>query len=406
MRIRSTGLILVAGLSIIVGACSSAASSSAPASSAPESAAPASEAPASSAPASEAPASSAPSSDLKIGVVTDVGTVNDKNFNEYTFKGAKDGAAAIGAAEPPVVVPTSPSDYEPLLQSFVDQGSNIIVATGFNLVPATAKLAKANPDIWFIGVDHAPCINKDGDVDPTFADCSGDIATLLPKYIAINYAEDQAGYLAGMVAASASKTGEIGAVGGVSLCGPCVRYMQGYTLGAKSVNPDIKVHTAWVSDSDFKVGFADQAAGKTFGDQFLKQNSKVDVLFQVAGLTGNGLIDAACAAGINAIGVDVDQHESYPASQACILTSAEKHLAKSVADEIGQISAGTAKGGLTFFNATNDGIGVSPFYDAASKLPADMQSKIDAAVQGIASGSIQTCPPAPDCGKTGIKIGD
>ena len=73
MRIRSTGLILVAGLSIIVGACSSAASSSAPASSAPESAAPASEAPASSAPASEAPASSAPSSDLKIGVVTDVG---------------------------------------------------------------------------------------------------------------------------------------------------------------------------------------------------------------------------------------------------------------------------------------------------------------------------------------------
>ena len=399
MRIRSTGLVLFAGLSIILGACSGGGATSAPASEAP-----ASEAPASEAPASEAPASVAPSSDLKVGVVTDVGTVNDKNFNEYTYVGAKNGASAIGAAEPPVVVPTSDADYETLLQSFVDQNFNIIVATGFNLVPATAKLAKANPNIWFIGVDHSPCINATGDVDPTFADCSGDVATLLPKYIAINYAEDQAGYLAGMVAASASKSGIVGAIGGVSLCGPCVRYMQGYVLGAKSINPDIKVKTAWVSDSDFRLGFSDQAAGKTFGDQFIKQNAGIDVVFQVAGLTGNGVIDAACAAGINAIGVDVDQHESYPASQACILTSAEKHLAKSVADSIEAISGGTAKGGLAFFNATNGGIGASPFYDAASKLPADMQTKIDAAVAGIAGGSITACPA--DCGKTGIPIGD
>jgi basic membrane protein A len=402
MRIRSTGLVLFAGLAIIVGACSSTGSSSAPASAAPESTAP-SAAPESVAPESVAP--SAATSDLKIGVVTDVGTVNDKNFNEYTFNGAKAGAAAIGAAEPPVVVPTSDADYEPLLQSFVDQGFNVIVATGFNLVPATAKLAKLNPDIWFIGVDHAPCLNAAGDVDPTFADCSGDLATLLPKYIAINYAEDQAGYLAGIAAANASKTGTIGAIGGVSLCGPCVRYMQGYTLGAQSVKPDIKVKTAFVSDSDFKVGFADQAAGKTFGDQFLKQNADVDVLFQVAGLTGNGVIDAACAAGISAIGVDVDQHESYPASQACILTSAEKHLAKSVADEIGAIAGGTAKGGLTFFNAGNEGIGISPFYDAASKLPADIQATIDTATAALAAGSAVSCPPAPDCGKVGVPIG-
>src|SRR5260370_22827817 len=128
-----------------------------------------------------------------------------------------------------------------------------------------------------------------GEVGPTFAGCSGDVAKLLPKYIAINYAEDQAGYLAGIVAASATKSNVIGAVGGVSLCGPCIRYMQGYELGAKSVNPAITVKSAFVSDSDFKVGFADQAAGKTFGDQFITQNKGLDVLFQVAGLTGNGL---------------------------------------------------------------------------------------------------------------------
>jgi basic membrane protein A and related proteins len=390
MRIRSTGLALFAGLSIFVAACSNGGASTSPAASTPASTAPS--AAASGSPEASASASAATKSDLKIGVVTDVGTVNDKNFNEYTFVGAQQGAAAIGADPPPVVVPTSDADYAPLIQAFVDQKFDVIVAAGFNLVPATAAAAKANPDIWFIGVDHAPCINATGDVDPTFADCSGDVSKLLPKYIAINYAEDQAGYLAGIVAGLATKSNTIGAVGGVSLCGPCIRYMQGYEMGAKSVNPNVVVKTAFVSDSDFKVGFADQAAGKTFGDQFITQNKGLDVLFQVAGLTGNGLVDAACAAKINAIGVDVDQHESYPASQACILTSAEKHLALSVNDSIVAIADGSAKGGLTYFNAKNDGIGVSPFYDAASKVPADTQAKLDEAIAGMKAGSLKTCP--------------
>jgi basic membrane protein A len=389
MRIRSTGLALFAGLSIFVAACSNGGASSSPAASA---AAPSTAASAEASAPASAPASTAPKSDLKIGVVTDVGTVNDKNFNEYTFVGAQQGAAAIGADPPPVVVPTSDADYAPLIQAFVDQDFDVIVATGFNLVPATAAAAKANPDIWFIGVDHAPCINATGDVDPTFADCSGVVADLLPKYIAINYAEDQAGYLAGIVAGLATKSNVIGAVGGVSLCGPCIRYMQGYEMGAKSVNPGVTVKTTFVSDSDFRVGFADQAAGKTFGDQFITQNKGIDVLFQVAGLTGNGLIDAACAAKINAIGVDVDQHESYPASAPCILTSAEKHLAVSVSDSIVGIADGTAKGGLTFFNATNDGIGVSPFYDAASKVGPDTQAKLDEALAAMKAGTLKTCP--------------
>lgn len=336
---------------------------------------------------------------LKIGVVTDVGTVNDKNFNEFTYVGAKDGASAIGAAEPPVAIPASDADYAPNIQSYIDLSFNVVVTAGFNLVPATAAAAKANANVWFIGVDHAPCINGTGDVDPTFADCSGSVATLLPKYIALNYAEDQAGYLAGMVAASASQSDIIGAIGGVSLCGPCVRYIQGYVLGAKSVKPDITVKVNWVSDSDFRAGFADQAGGKTFANQFIQQNPGIDVLFQVAGLTGNGVIDAACEARINAIGVDVDQHESYPASQACILTSAEKKLATSVAESIKGIAAGTAKGGMTFFNASNNGIGLSPFYAAASKLPTDMQSKIDTAMAAMKAGTLTTCPAAPACGQ-------
>ncbi len=403
MRIRSTGLALFAGLSVFVAACGGGGATTAPPTTAPT-AAPASVAP-SAAPASVAP-SAAAGADLKIGVVTDVGTVNDKNFNEYTYIGAQMGATAVGAAEPPVVVPTSDADYGPLVQAFIDQEFDIIVAAGFNLVGVTAAAAKANPDVFFIGVDHSPCINAAGDVDPTFADCSGDIATLLPNYIAINYAEDQAGYLAGIVAASVTDADIIGAIGGVSLCGPCIRYIQGYELGAKSVNPDITVKAAWVTDSDFRLGFADQAAGKTFGQQFIKQNAGIDVLFQVAGLTGNGVIDAACEAGISAIGVDVDQHESYPASQECILTSAEKKLSNSVSQSIVAIADGTAKGGPTRFDANNDGIGISSFYDATSKIGADTQAKVDTALAAMKAGTLVTCP-ADTCGsQDALPLGD
>ncbi len=410
MRISSSALALFAGLSVIVAACGNGSPSAA--STAPTSA-PSALASSAASSGPSASASAAAKSDLVVGVVTDLNTDNDKDFNELTVSGTQHGAAAIGADPPPIIVPDSPDLYAPLVQALVDQDFDIIVATGVNLVPATAAAAKANPKIWFIGVDHAPCIDATGIYDPSFKDCSGDVSQLLPNYIAINYAEDQAGYLAGIVAASATKSKVIGAIGGVSACGPCVRYMQGYVLGAKSVDPTIKVKTSFVSATDFNVGFANQAAGQAFAARFLDENTRIDVVFQVASLagagslTGKGIIDAACAARINVVGVDVDQRERYPASQGCILTSAEKHFSVSVSDSIVGISAGIAKGGLTSFNATNDGVGVSPFSAAASKLPADIQTKIDAAISGMKAGSLVTCQPAPQCGKTPApKIGD
>ena len=409
MRIRGLALALLAALPVLVAACStnSATRSPSPVASTAPTGVPSALA------SIAASASAAQKSNLLIGVVTDVATDNEKDLNELTVMGTQQGAAAIGADPPPVIVPTSADLFAPLIDALVDQKFDIIVATGVNLVPATVAAAKANPRIRFLGVDHHPCIDSRGVYDPRSKDCSGDISKLFPNYIAINYAEDQAGYLAGIVAASATKSKIIGALGGVSLCAPCVRYMQGYVLGAKSVDAAIKVKTSFVSATDYNVGFADQAAGKAVAGRFLKDNPGMDVLFQVAGLTGAGnltgygILDAACAAGIDAIGVDTDQHERYPASRACILTSAEKHIAGSVSDSIIGTAAGTAKGGLTFFDATNDGIGLSPFYDAASRLPEDIQSKIDAAISGMKAGSVVSCPPSPQCGKTPApKLGD
>jgi basic membrane protein A len=336
--------------------------------------------------------SMAPHSDLKIGVVTDVGTTNDKNFNEYTFVGAKQGAAAIGAEEPPVTVPKDSSEYATSIQAFVDQGYDIIVTAGFNLGVATTQAAHDNPDIWFIGVDQGPpCVNEEGLPDTTFA-CAGDAATLLPQFVALSYQEDQAGYLAGIAAASASKTGTIGAIGGITLCGPCIRYIQGFKLGAESINPDIKLVVGWVTESDFVKAFNDPVTGKSFGEQFLQQNSDVDVLFQVAGKTGNGVLDAACEAGIWGIGVDVDQALSYPNAASCIITSATKSLVLAVETDIRMIVDGTMKGGDDHWDAERDGIGYAPFHDNADALPADMADQLDAAFEEMKAGTLETCP--------------
>jgi len=399
------GLTLVAGLAIILAACGSGAASTAP--SVAPSGAPSVE-------PSVAPSAAASASTWKVGVHTDVGSIDDKNFNQYSYAGAVDGAAAIGAEKPPFIVPKDVSELPAGLQSLIDDGRTIIVVNGFNAVPEVTKFAKANPEVWFVGVDHDLCIDAQGAPDADFGGpgqggaCVGyaDWPTLLPNYIGLNYQEDQVGYLAGIAAAKATKSNLVGAIGGITLCAPCVRYMQGYALGVKSINPDIKVKIGWVTESDFTKAFYDPAGGKAYAQQFLKQNPGLDVLFQVAGQTGNGAIDAACEAGIGAIGVDVDQFESYP-GHACIITSATKGLQKSVSDQIEAIAAGTAKGGKFLYDAKIDGVGYAPLRDWEAKLPPDTTSTIDAAFAAMKAGTLTTCPAAPDCGKVPApKIGD
>jgi basic membrane protein A len=352
-------------------------------------------------------ASTAAQSDLKIGVVSDAAGINDKGFNEYSYKGAQQGATDIGAVAPKVIVPKDQTEYASAIQSLVDEKIQLIVTVGFNLGAATIAAAKANPDVWFVGVDQQVgpgkdfCVDEQGNLDTKYA-CKGDATKLLPKYVQLVFKEDQAGYLAGMVAASVSKSGVVGAVGGLTTCGPCVRYIQGYELGAKSIKSDATVVSAYVTKSfDPVKSFGDQPGGKLFAQNLMASNPTLDVIFAVGGLTGNGVLDAACDKGIWAIGVDVDQFVSYTADDKCILTSAEKHLSAAVDQAIKALNAaltgGTAvtAGPLTF-DATNDGVGVSDFHTNSSAVPSDLQGKLDAALAAMKAGTLTTCPT--DCG--------
>ena len=392
MITRTTRLgLLAATLAIVASACSGSATLTPAPSAAPSVAAP-SVAPSAAASVAPSPSAAPSASTLKIGVVTDLGTLNDKGFNEYSYKGAVDAATALGATTPSSIVPKDSSEYKTDIQQLADQKFDVIVTIGFNMTAATEVAAKANPTIHFVGVDESPiCVDPTGAPDSTFA-CKGDPKTLLPNFTSVYFAEDQAGYLVGIVAAYASKANIIGAIGGTTLCASCVRFIQGYELGAKSVKPSIVVKSSYVTHDFSAAAFSDPAGGKIFADTFIKTN-KVDVLFQVAGATGNGVLEAACASKIYGIGVNVDQWVSLGApANACIVTSAEKRIETAVNQAVMGIAAGSLAAGDVLYNAANDGIAASPFHDKAGMFGPEVQAALDAALAAMKAGTLKTCP--------------
>lgn len=357
MRNRAIGLSILFGLSLVVSACGGT------------------------------------SADVKkVGLVTDVGTLEDKSFNEASWVGAQAGAKAIGGTSSNIVT-KAPADYAANIKTFVDQGYGVIVTVGFAMGDATTIAAKQYPNVKFIGVDQGVCIDETGKGDPTFA-CKGDPKTLLPNYQGLIFKEDQVGYLAGVLAASVSKSGVIGTVGGINIIPAVPRYINGYRNGAVSVNPNVDVKVAYVS-SDITKAFNDPGTGKSIAKQMI--SLKADVIFQVAGLSGAGAIEEACATpGVIGIGVDVDQSKSLPQSAKCILTSAEKKLVNAVEAAIKKIAAKTDVGGTTVWDASTDpvGVGLSPYgSDYKDLVTPEIQAKIDAALAGMKAGTIDPCKP-------------
>lgn len=329
----------------------------------------------------------------KIGLVTDVGALDDKNFNQYSWEGAQDGATKIGGV-PKAAISTVSADIGKNIQAFVDQRYEIIVTVGFAAGTDTLKAVKANPGIKFIGVDQAPCLTEAGEADATFA-CKGDPSKLVPNYQGIGWKEQQPGYLAGIVAASLSESGTIAAVGGTKIIPAVTNYIIGYENGAKSINPDIKVVAQYISPAADKAAFNDAPGGKAFAQQLLSSNPDVDVIFQVAGATGNGVLQAACEAKIHGIGVDVDQYLSVPDVKQCIAVSAEKKLKKNVSDAIVRIKDGTDKGGGLKLDLTTEDVGLSPFHDYESKISAETKAAIDKAIADLKAGTLKACEEAP-----------
>ena len=332
--------------------------------------------------------------DWLVGGVTDVGQLEDKSFNEGGWCGTIMGATAVnGHAE--VIVTEDPADYQNNMQTLIDQGFQIIVTYGFALGADTAVAAKANPDVNFIGLDQSICVDENGDPDPTFA-CAGDAAELLPNYQGLVFNESQAGYLAGIAAANLTETNVIGTIGGINTIPAVLSYIGGYVNGAKSVNPDIEVLVSYVSD-DITTAFNDPTTGASLAEQMIGQDA--DVIFQVAGLSGQGALEAACDADAYGIGVDVDQSLALP-DLDCIVTSAEKKLVEGVSEAIQRVADGSAVGGTLILDAAQDPpkVAVSEFHNHPDLLTAELQAALDEATAAMASGELDPCAGEGICG--------
>ena len=391
----SSWVAIIAILMLILSACSSDGGES------PDASEPAGSEPAGSEPAaSEAPTGLAACGEQDggeewlIGGVTDVGQLEDKSFNEGGWCGTIAGATSVGGSAE-VIVTEDPADYDQNISTFIDQGYQIIVTYGFALGNATAVAAKANPDVWFIGLDQPVCVDANGDPDPTFT-CEGDAAALLPNYQGLIFSEAQAGYLAGIVAGSLTETNVIGTIGGIESIPAVKLYIGGYHNGALSVNPDVEVVISYVSE-DITTAFNDPATGASLAEQQIGQD--VDVLFQVAGLSGQGALEAACdAGGVYGIGVDVDQALALP-SETCIVTSAEKKLVDAIDEAIQRVVDGEAVGGSVVLDAASEPpkVGVSAFHNHPDLLTPELQTLLDDATAAMASGELNPCEGEGAC---------
>lgn len=306
----------------------------------------------------------------KVGLVTDVGKLSDKSFNANSWQGVLDAQADSSlCVQGKAIESNSSEDYQKNLRLFGDGGYDAVVAVGFNLGADAQTFAKAYPNVKVIMVDASPD-----------AGAPSNITSLL-------FREDEAGFLAGAVAGLYTKTNTIAGVYGLDIP-PVHRYRVGFENGAKYVNSKITTLGVYQPACSCPNDFNDPTWGKARGLEFADRNA--DVIFGAGGNTGNGALLAALEKNVACVGVDVDQFQSYPEAQACLLTSAEKHLSLAVKTAITQIVKGQFKTGVQTFDASTDGVGVAPYHNFDSKLTSDEKAKIDTIAKGLKDGSIKT----------------
>ena len=308
----------------------------------------------------------APAAACKAGLVTDVGKINDGTFNQYAFDGLKKAETDLGIGIK-YIETQAQTDYGKNIQSLVEANCEIIVAVGFMMGDAVAEASGKYPETKFAIVDFA--------YDPA-----------LPNVRGLVFAEDQAGYMAGALAASMSHIGTIASVGGMEIP-PVQKFLKGYEAGAKSINADIAVKSVYIDS------FVDRARGAEAAKSFMSEGA--DVIFGAGGQTGSGGIQAAAEAGIYVIGVDQDeyvttfQNGAAPGSDK-IISSAMKRVDQAVFLTIKDVVDGKFTNGVAVYDASNGGIGLASYNKADAAIPADVKAKMDEILKGLADGSITT----------------
>jgi basic membrane protein A len=305
-----------------------------------------------------------------IGLAYDVGGKGDQSFNDAAYAGFQKAEKDFGVGGRDVEPQDNESDADKVqrLETLARAGYNPVIGVGFAYAPAVKEAAAKYPKITF------------GIIDDN---------TIQAKNVAdLVFHEEESSYLAGVAAAKTTKKNHIGFIGGVDV--PLIhKFEAGYIQGAKSVNPNIKVETQYLTQTAQEGGFSSPDKGENAANGQI--DAGADVIYHAAGLSGQGVIKAAATHKVWAIGVDSDQYnQSALASyKQYILTSALKNvsgavydLAKSVLKDKKPLS-GEIRGSLA-----NGGVGLADS-NPVFKNNADLQAALKKAEQGIKDGTIK-----------------
>ena len=310
-------------------------------------------------------AESTPAGDkkIKIAMVTDIGGLNDRGFNALAYKGLQQAKSDLGA-DIRVVTSKSNADYVPNLSTLARQKYDLVVAVGFLMGDATAKVAKSFPQTNFAIVDFPAGALKGKPKN---------VRGLLFKEAEAGYL---VGYMAGLYAKEKGGNQAVTSVGGQKV--PAVdAYIAGYQAGAKKANPEVKTEFSYSQD------FVDQAKCKEIALNQIDDGSQV--VFAVAGQCGLGALDAAKEKNVQSIGVDADQ--GYVNSN--VMTSALKKVDVAVFETAKAVQDGSFKAGEDgLFDVKNGGVGLGKVSAAGQPFEEDVK-KVQ---EQISSGEIADIP--------------
>jgi len=299
---------------------------------------------------------------IKVGLVTDIGGLNDRSFNQLANEGLERAKSELGI-EPRVLVSKANSDYVPNLSTLAQQKYDLVIGVGFLMAEAMDTVGSKFPDTKFaiIDVDATGLKSKPANV-------SGAL-----------FKEQEAGYLVGYMAGLYLKDnggGTASSVGGQKIP-PVDHYIAGYQAGVKAADPDAKTANAYSQKFD------DPAPCKEIALDQIAKGAKV--VFQVAGGCGLGALDAAKEKGVQGIGVDADQ--AYLGDQ--IMTSALKKVDVAVYNEVKAVQEGAFKGGAnTVFDVKSGAVGFGDTNEVGAKYADQIKEVQDK----IASGELSDIP--------------
>jgi len=304
---------------------------------------------------------------LRVGLITDVGKIDDGTFNQYAYEGMIRAAQEFDM-DTTCIETSRPEDSEGNVLMLAEGDCHLIVTVGQGLGLVVERVAKDYPDVRFITVDFAP-------------------SPPLPNVMSLLFAEDQAGFLAGALAALMTQSKVLGVVAGDQIP-PVIKFRKGFTNGARHVDPKVEVLGEYIES------FTDPEKGRSVAMSLIDDGA--DVIFGAGGETGSGGIKAASEQGVWVIGVDQDEwHTTFDSGEASgadrLLSSAVKRVDNAVYAAVRSLADGKFAGRQTVtFDARNDGVGLAPYHAAEASVPAEVQDEIDKIEAGLRDGTIRT----------------